>query len=455
MLWRHIKNDYAEAQTLPAEADFSQMLHPAWNSTWEAPVDALAKPQALGAKAPTPFAKQLAKDQPLNNTYATHFPVASAAPDPAYTADNQVACPNEGKIAIVDFLWTEASTETSLYETQFVADGVMLYDRIKMMAEAAGFTVDIYKDSAINVGNVSLLQNYKIVYFVGHGGRPGMYSTVRLGQALASIATPELYDPTKLTESGITYEAAWKQGYILYGIQDKHISWTAWFLRDFYTPAPEQLVISNQCWGMLPFNVGFYKDNNQYVWKEDTTSPVYNLGDGFMAAGVKVVMGYITPATPEAIVKNTIPFLRRLLGGYFSGDLPPWPHIYWPTCMSAQTFFRLPWAPQYATYAPKFVPPESIYTMYAVPEAQYFREVCKANPNRHAALQSFMLNVGTPATALPLCWDTWWGKGDYPSGLVDPICGQGDKPTTQAATDDAACAVKEARQVTNAILNAP
>ena len=443
MMWRHIKNDLAEAATLPTDADFSLMIHPDWNNQWQGAVEA----QPPGTVAA----------QPQSNTYGTHLPLASGNPDPDYAADSQLVCPSEGKIAIVDFLWTEAHTNFPvLYDSQFMVDGVMLYDRVRMMAEAAGFTLDLYRDTAINVGNVSLLKNYKIVIIIGHGGRPGRSSTPRLGHALASIITPEIYDPNKTTESGMSYEKAWKDGYITYALTDKTIAWTSWFLRDFYTPAPEQLVMSNQCWGMLPFNVGVYPDgNHQYVWEQDTSGAVYNLGDGFMAAGVKVVTGYITPATPEAVVTNTMDFLRRLFGGYSHADLPPWPHTYWPTCMSAQTFFRLPATPQLAIYAPKFIPPESIFTMYAVPQAKYFREVCNQNPNRHAYMQSFMLNVGTPATALPLCWDTYWSAGTYPSGIVDPLCSQGDNPTTQAATADAACAVKESRQVTNAILKVP
>jgi hypothetical protein len=64
-----------------------------------------------------------------------------------------------------------------------------------------------------------------------------------------------------------------------------------------------------------------------------------------------------------------------------------------------------------------------------------------------------MLGVGTPATTLGQCWDEHWSQGDYPTNLVDPICGQGDNPTTQAATAAAACQVKTARRVTNAILS--
>jgi hypothetical protein len=93
--------------------------------------------------------------------------------------------------------------------------------------------------------------------------------------------------------------------------------------------------------------------------------------------------------------------------------------------------------------------------MYAVSESQYLREVCRTDPwtaNAHAYMQSFMLQVGTPATALPMCWDNYWSSGNYPSGIVDPLCSKGDNPTNEEATNDAACAVKVARKATNALL---
>jgi hypothetical protein len=66
-----------------------------------------------------------------------------------------------------------------------------------------------------------------------------------------------------------------------------------------------------------------------------------------------------------------------------------------------------------------------------------------------------MLKVGTPATAVPYCWDTYWSTGNYPTCIVDPLCCQGSKDSyyqTQQAAQDAACQVKVARKVTNAIL---
>ena len=121
--------------------------------------------------------------------------------------------------------------------------------------------------------------------------------------------------------------------------------------------------------------------------------------------------------------------------------------------MSAQTYFRKPWSPGVAEYAPKYRD-QSLYTMYAVSQSQYFRETCSVTPTSHTKMREFVLTVGTPATAFGLCWDKYWSKGESPSGLIDPLCSQGDKATvtSELATQKAACAVKQARKVTNAIL---
>ena len=436
--WRHIPNDYlTEAASLPVSTTTLWMQNPDWNSSWT-------------------FDPTIRSD--TTGSFATHFPVASANPDPEYTSDNAVVCPSEGKIAIVDFLWTEAHNDApGLYLDQFNVDGVMLYNRIITMAEAAGFTVKLFLDDDINLGNLDQLKDYKIVMFVGHGGKPGPKTTARLGQALSLVFTPEIYSSEKTAVGGISYEAAWKQGYITRHVKDEKITWTSLALRDLYQPAPNQLVILNECWGLLPYNVGFEEgtpDQWEWVTKSDR---VYNLGDALMDAGVKVVFGYVTPGTPFATVYNTMPFLRRLFGGYYNNDVPPsrFGLSYWPTCMAAQTFFRLPSTPEKANYAAKFTG-DVIHTMYAVPEVQYLREVCRTDPptaNKQSNMQQFMLKVGTPATALSdYCWNTYWSKNDYPSYLRDAICYRGDNPTTEAATKDAACAVKEARKVTNAIL---
>jgi hypothetical protein len=439
LTYRHLHNDLTEVGTLPPEADFANQLHATWNAGWSAPVDA------------TQLLDFTVRDL-QTNTYATHFPVATSNPDPEYKADDAVTCPQEGKIAIVDFLWTEAHRDfPGLYADQYNVDGVMLYDRLTRVAQAAGFTVDVFKDSEINLGNFTKLQDYAIVFTNGHGGRPSARPTARLGEALLTLATPELYEPAKTTAFNTTYEDAWKKGYFVYDVQTKAMGWTPWLFRDHYKPSGSQLVMLNECWSMLPFNIGLVKKDNTWGWEQGVTSPLYNFGDALMGAGVKAVFGYVSPATPEAVVRNTMPFFRRMFGGYSAKDLPPSPHTYWPTCMGAQTYFRLPNTPSVAIYGNKYRG-GSMYTMYAVDQNQTFRNAC-ASGIRHAMMQDFTLKVGTPATAFQGCWDTWWGAGKYPSGIEDRLCSQGDDPTTLDATSAAACDVKIARRVTNAMLS--
>ena len=444
LLYRHLRDDRAEADTLPAEADFANQLDPQWNpgATWQgavtdSPLRAAPRSSALA----------------MQNTYATHFPMASAEPDPLYVKDDAVTCPQEGKIAIVDFLWTEAHRDfPGLYADQYAVDGVMLYDRLKAMATAAGFTLDVFKDDEINLGNFTRLQDYTIVFTNGHGGRPGPRTAARLGTALPTLATPELYDPAKRMANGMTYEEGWKAGYLVYGVADKRISWTPWLFRDLYRPAVPQLVMLNECWSMLPFNIGLAKRDGRWVWDQGVTGPLYNFGKGLMDAGAKAVFGYVSPATPEAVVRNTVPFFRRLFGGYLASDVPPsrFPQTYWPTCMGAQTYFRLPNTPELKLYGNKYRF-GSMYTMYAVDENTYLRKAC-AEGNHHAMLQDFMLRVGTPATAFQGCWDTWWSRGQDPSGIQDPLCSQGEPTASDQQTKNAACLVRTARKVTNAML---
>jgi hypothetical protein len=436
--WRHIKSDYlTEAATLPVAPETLWMQNPTWNSGWT-------------------FDTAIQAD--TSGVYATHFPVASGNPDPDYTADNAVVCRDEGKIAIVDLFWSdEHEKHPGLYLDQFDVNGMMLYNRIIDMAESVGFKVKLFLDDDINLGNLDQLQDYKIVFFLSHGGKPGPKTTARLGQALSLVFTHEKYAKDKIAVGGITYEEAWKSGYITRNVKDEDITWTSLALRDLYKPAPNQLVILNECWGLLPYSVGFDDWLNPGVFQWITTADrVYNLGDALMDAGAKAVFGYITPGNPAATVHNTMMFLRRLLGGYYDQDVPPaqFGLSYWPTCMSAQTFFRKPSTPNVASYAAKFTD-ATIHTMYAVTAPQYLREVCRTDPptaNKQSNMQQFMLGVGTPATGLLTCWDTWWSHGEYPSGLQDQLCYRGDNPTTYDATHDAACAVKDARKVTNAIL---
>lgn len=444
VLWyRHVTNDLAEAATLPPEADFHNQRHPTWNKDWKDEV------------APTPIRAPPGGEaaDTLANKYATHFPVASAKPDYAYSEDNAVACPAEGKIAIVDFLWTAAHRDfPGLYENQYKVDGVMLYDRLQRMGAAAGFKVDLYKDTDINLGNFNLLQDYAVVFTNGHGGRPGVLTTKRLGVAVPVLVTPEIYEPQKLTSFGMTYEDAWKKGYISYAVGDKAILWTPLLFKDHYKPSVPQLVMLNECWSMLPFNVGLELHDGKASWSQGVTSPLYNFGDALMDAGAKAVFGYVSPATPEAVVMNSMPFFRRMFGGYSDRDRPPAPHDYWPTCMGTQTYFRLPNTPRLAIYGNKYAG-RSMYTMYAGADNLLLRKSCPG-PIPHAAMQDFMLKVGTPATAFQKCWDQYWSHGD-PVGLKDPLCNQGDKPTTLELTTAAACGVKIARKVTNAMLTSP
>ncbi|MEI6125578.1 MAG: hypothetical protein WCQ99_03400, partial [Pseudomonadota bacterium] len=269
--------------------------------------------------------------------------------------------------------------------------------------------------------------------------------------------TAETYEPGKQMMGGLTHEQAWKKGYITYNPQTRRLDITAFFLRDLYRVRADvpQLWMPNSCWGMLPYNVGIEKKaDGSYGWMDraaDVEGQVYNLGHGLMAAGAKAVFGYVTPASPEAIVKFSIRFFRRMFGGYYKKDPPPWPHTYWPTCMSSQTFFRNPANPWAASYCP-FLYGYSLYTMYAIDDPQFLRQVCRENANAYALLQSFMLTAGTPATAFDNCWSTWWGGSECPSGIQDPLCSQGDCPTTEQESKDAACAVKVARKVTNAML---
>jgi hypothetical protein len=438
MLWRHITDDRTEADTLPPDADVASLLSPDWNDGWEPPSGS-----PVGLPAPP---------SPISNSYADHFPLAGANPDPDYAEDDKVACPAEGKVAIVDFLWTEAHEQTSLYSEQWMVDGVMLWDKVTRMAQAAGFQVDHFQDNDINTGNFNKLADYSIVITIGHGGRPGPSSAARLGKSLSDVLTADSYEHTKVMAGGITYEDGWKKGYLLRNVRTRGVWWTSLLFKDLYKPAVPQMWMPNECWAMLPFNVGLARDTaGKWAWESGVTGRVYNIGDGLMDAGVKVVFGYVTPATPKAVLINTLPFFRRLFGGYYAKDKPPAPHTFWPTCMSAQTYFRLPNTPQLALYGNKYRA-GSMYTMYAVDPPQYLRKVCEENPNAHAYMQSFMLQAGTPATALPLCWGSYWSKGEHPSGIQDPLCSQGDDPTTEQATGDAACAVKIARKATNALL---
>jgi hypothetical protein len=445
IVYRHITNDYAEATMLPPQADFSTMLDPKYNAGFLPPV---AAPTTV-PHHPVPGT------DPLMNKWATHFPVALANPDPTYASDGAVTCPMEGKIAIVDFLWTSAHRDyPGLYNSQFMVDMVMLYDRITQMGKAGNFTVDVYKDTDINLINYTVLQGYDLVFTVGHGYRPGPETVMAIPSASTMALTAEIYDPTKLTFWNATQLDAWSKGYIAFTLDNETVLWSTTMIRDFYKAAVPQLVMLGECNALLMFaDPGLKQDpmTKTWSWTQGTTQPIYSFGHAFRDAGAQVVFGYVSPATPEAIVMNSMPFFRRMFGAYSVNDVPPSPLHYWPTCMGVQTFFRLPTSPGQAIYADKNEG-SSMFTMFGADSPNLLlRKVCPG-PVPDALMQDFMLKVGTPATAFQNCWNAWWSQGMYPTPVQDPLCTLGDNPTTQALANDAACGVKIARQVTNAML---
>jgi hypothetical protein len=393
-----------------------------------------------------------------SSDWADHFPVASINPDPDYLADQAVACRPEGKIAIVDFYWTsEHEKKFNPYDEAFLVDGVMIWEYLRRMGEAAGFQVDIFTDEEINTGNFTKLQDYTYVIANGHGGRPGPKSAKHVGMAVTTLETEEIYDPEAVTANGISYFEAWKRGQIYYSAKTKKILWTPLLFRDGYRPAVRQQWLTSQCWALLPFWVGYYEDGGTWKYDISIDGDVYNLGEGLLDAGVESVLGYIDPAVWNAIPVNLVNYFRRAFGAYSKNDVPParFGLNYWPACMSVETFFRLPSPPEsYAEHAPKRLY-NCTFTMYSKPEPQkqFMRAACSAYRFPHSAMKDFVLSVGTPATAFTNCWDTWWSAGKWPSTLVDALCGQGDSGYyTQEAAEDAGCQVKIARKVTNAIL---
>jgi len=294
----------------------------------------------------------------------------------------------------------------------------------------------------------------------GHGGRPGPKTAAHVGMAVTTLETDEPYDPKAVTANGIPYFEAWKRKQIYYSITTKTVSWTPLLFRDGYRPAVRQQWITSQCWAMLPFWVGFSKSGGTWDYYISITGDVYNLGEGLIDAGVESVLGYIDPANWGAIPPHLINYFRRAFGAYSKLDVPParFGLNYWPQCMSVETFFRLPSLPEsYEFHAPKLLY-NSTFTMYSQPDPQrqFMRAACSDYRFPHAAMKDFVLKVGTPATAFPYCWDTYWSGGNWPSTSVDALCGQGDwRYDTQQAAQDAACQVKIARKVTNAMLAPP
>ncbi len=249
--------------------------------------------------------------------------------------------------------------------------------------------------------------------------------------AVPSLLTRELYDADAIVTGGLTQLAAWRKGYIFRDIdEDWHrtrIELTPRFFRDLYRPRVPQLWMVNTCWGMLTKDdQGFGRTGKTWAWgKKSSPFVLYNFGDGLMDAGIKaeqpmVVFGYITPASPFAILDHTM------------------------------TFFRRPETPDKKVYANKAFG-GTLYTMYATDKNQYFRNAC-AEGTHHAMLQDFTLKVGAPATSFQNCWDTWWSQGKDPTFTQDQYCDKGEPTATETQTQLAACLVKVARKVTNAML---
>jgi hypothetical protein len=89
-----------------------------------------------------------------------------------------------------------------------------------------------------------------------------------------------------------------------------------------------------------------------------------------------------------------------------------------------------------------------------VEEPIFLRKVCQGTPTiPHAYMQDLLLLLGTPATEFKWCWDQYWSRGQA-APIGNPTCNSGEFPTTEAAVANAACAVKEARIVTDAMLPA-
>jgi len=440
VVWRHVPDTFGEMALVPSDTDFSEQAHPEWNAGWRTNPE---EQQDIGP--------ELRDGMRMQNAYATHFPTATSDPDLEFKKDDQLSCPTEGKIAFVDFIAADDHFDSG---RDFSADGHDVMDRVQWMAEAAGFQVDIFRDTELNLSNFKQLEDYDVVYTLGHGGLTNADETLKAaGYRQASLLwTKEIYDPDKATAMGMSYREALRQGLIEVTPKNKYILLKSMLFAKHLQPKRDQMWMVNHCWSMLPYEMANPEDSLE-IFKALVTArdhKVFSVGDGLKAGGVRVVMGYVGPAEPRAVVGNTISFFRRMFGGYSQYDRPPSPHVYWPGCMTPNTYFR--WNP----FVDDFIwvmRSRSIFTMYADVKGVYFRKVCEGGTGgAHASLQSFMLEHGTPATALPLCWQQYWSKGESPSGLVDPLCSQGDSETTEEVTNKAACLVKIDRKATNALL---
>lgn len=430
--WRHINDPRAEAMSIPEDFDYALFNDPVDNPDFEAP-EVQSSPRSSG-------------------TYADSYPVATIDPDPQFTADDAVSCPEEGSIAIVDFYYTEVKAKGLLYNNEYEIDGMEIWQRLAKMGEAAGFKVDFFKDDEINASNfASKLKGYTYVVTNGHGGPPGPVNTDRLGEALVTFDTPEQYDAAKTLEDGSSYELAWKAGWINRGLTDNTVRWTPRLIEGIYAPSVPQMWLLNQCNAMMPSSFGWVKGADGYEFRQVAAAPLFNFGRALRAKGVNAAFGYVLGANVWAVAHNTMKFFRRQFAGNFNKDHPP-SQNFWPLCMSAQTYFRLSSTPHLPIYANK-VEGTSIYTMYGQQDPLFLRKICQGSPaNVHAMMVDFVFTAGTPATAFGNCWDQWWSKGDAPSGIQDALCSKGDFPTTQEDTTRAACGVKLGRKVTLAML---
>ncbi len=446
IIWRHHASDWDEAvpDGLDPLQDIDAQLQPGWN-----PPDVMQWPY---------------DDDPADN-YATHFPVATDKPDPDYTADDAVACPAEGKIAIVDFYYSlgmklkplPKDESPHFYADDYVINGVLLWDRVTRIAQAAGFTVKLFQDDEITAGNFDQLKDYNLVITHGHGFMPSVRFFDKYGFAATGLFTPEKWsDPTHKTlpDKVTTYQQAWEKGNI-YLTRDGSMVLVSTLFRDYYKPAIDQQWILNECWTMQPKGVGQEDVKATGLWTfEMLDQPVDHFGSALMKAGVKVAFGYKTPSNQLTIRHHMMRFLRRQFGGYFAKDTPPaaFGLSYWPTCMASQTYFRPAAKPNMAVYGDK-IEGTMIFTMYSAGGELYLRKVCQGNPSiPHSDLQQFMLKVGTPATAPNDCFAKYYGSNNCPSCITDQLCCQGDCPSTQDNATHASCAVKIARKVTNDVL---
>ncbi|MBU0554310.1 hypothetical protein KKF91_02680 [Myxococcota bacterium] len=434
ILYQHAQDELSD-DVPDIDLDPSLLLHPTWQADWST--------------------EDLQEKKSDSEDFATRFPTASGAPDPSFAKDNQVSCPSEGRIAIVDFLWVEghkpnAAPGDQVYGEDFWVGDKDLYTRLKAMGEAAGYTVNIFKGNQINLSNFKDLEEYDIVFTFGHGSRVEIETKdveKKIEKHTVAYAN-ETFDPNKTTAMGITYQEAFDRGYILLDSKNNIILDPTLF-RDHYKPKKNQLWFMNHCWSALSGSVNFSIGSK--TWSINHDIKTYSIAEGVKDSGVKVVLGYVTKAQINAVRNYSIKFFRRMFGGYQRMDMPPPPHTYWPGCMTPATFFRVD--PFIASYAPRYNN-RSLFVMFSEDNSIYFRDLCEdGGAGAHAYMQSFVLQHGTPATAFQGCWDTYWGHGEHPSELEDPLCGLGDPETDERRVEQAGCLVKIARKVTNTLLD--